>query len=248
MFDLMPSLDRIKDLYKVSSQTDTSALIGMVNTTFYDNYTKAKNDSKLLEDIKTETNPVKKKILEKAIEQSKKKKYTNALYGKLIEFANKENLNLNWVFYGEFPTYKNESSKIGKMVQEQNLEEHQNEDNISIPYYLNNNEQSDFIILPKTIINGDHLNAFNINDNDSMSPNIKPNSIIFIDLSKKKLKKACVYLVSYKDELYVKRLEDLEDHILLRSDNIAYSTITAKKDEVSIIGQVINSISSSHIE
>ncbi len=259
MSTIYEALVRVQDLYGCNSMAETADLLSMPKNTFYDNQRKAKEDFNKLEAIKCETNPIKKKILEKSIEQSKQKHYTNALYHQFIELATKDNINLNWIFGGDLPIHNNETKKIAKVVQNYNLKEYVTDDNMCIPYYsdikasagngYNNDEnhKPDFLVLPKGIVKGSKLNALKV-DGDSMSPNIKPNSIIFIDLSKKKLNKACVYVVRYNDEVYVKRLEDLGNHILLRSDNISYNTITAKADEVYIIGQVVNTISASHID
>jgi phage repressor protein C with HTH and peptisase S24 domain len=202
---------------------------------------------------------IKKNILKNAIYGGKQKHFTNALYLHFIDLAKKDNLNLNWVFNGVAPIQLGSSEKVAKFVQNHNLKEYVTDDTVAIPYfteikasagngYLNDEEyEPDFIVLPKNMIKGKKLNAIKVNG-DSMAPNIKPDSIVFIDLAAKKLKKACVYVVRYDDEVYVKRLEELDNHILLRSDNISYSTITAKKEDVTIIGQVINSMATGNIE
>ncbi len=257
MFMVMPSLMRIEKEFNTNTLRETAKLLDMTLTTFQDNRRRAK----LEYDISIENDPIKKEELQNTLLGKKvgKKEYANPIMDKLVSFGLKENLNLNWVFYGNLPMYKNDDVSVGKIVQQHNLKEYLSDDVMSIPYFSNikasagngyNNDEDhepDFIILPKGMVKGSKLNALKV-DGDSMSPNIKPNSIIFIDLSKKKLKKACVYVVRYEDEVYVKRLEQLNDHILLRSDNIAYSTITAKTEEVFIIGQVINSIATSHID
>ncbi len=259
MSTIYEALLRVEELYNCKSMTDTAELLGMPRNTFYDNKRKAKADHDNFKKLETETNPIKRELIEKSIFQSKQKHYSNALYHQFIELAIKDNLNLNWIFNGDLPIHNNSSEKIAKIVQNHNLKEYVTDDTVAIPYfqdirasagngYLNDeNEEPDFIVLPKTMVKGKNINALRV-DGDSMAPNIKPDSIIFVDLSKKKLKKACVYVVRYNDEIYVKRLEEIDDHILLRSDNISYSTITAKKEDVTIIGQVINSMATGNIE
>jgi phage repressor protein C with HTH and peptisase S24 domain len=259
MSTIYEALLRIESLYDCKNMTDTADLLGMPKNTFYDNKRKAKSDFDKIKELENETNPIKRNILEKAIFNNKQKHYSNALYHQFIELAIKDNLNLNWIFNGDLPIHNSGSEKIAKIVQSHYLKEYVTDDTVAIPYfqdikasagngYLNSQEdEPDFIVLPKSMVKGKKVNALKVHG-DSMAPNIKPDSIIFIDLSKKKLKKACVYVVRYEDEVYVKRLEELENHILLRSDNISYSTITAKKEDVYIIGQVINTISMGNIE
>ncbi|MFY9075330.1 helix-turn-helix domain-containing protein [Malaciobacter mytili] len=259
MSTIYEALLRIEELYNCKNMTDTADLLGMPKNTFYDNKRKAKADFDKIQELENETNPIKRDILKKAISNNKQKHYSNALYHQFIELAIKDNLNLNWIFNGDLPIHNDSSEKIAKIVQSHYLKEYVTDDTVAVPYfqdikasagngYFNSeDDEPDFIVLPKTMIKGKNINALRVHG-DSMAPNIKPDSIIFIDLSKKKLKKACVYVVRYEDEVYVKRLEELDDHILLRSDNISYSTITAKKEDVHIIGQVVNSMSTGNIE
>jgi phage repressor protein C with HTH and peptisase S24 domain len=114
--------------------------------------------------------------------------------------------------------------------------------------YINSEDKtSDFIVLPKSMISGKKLNAIKVYG-DSMSPNIKPDSIILIDLDKKELKNNTVFALRYEDEVYVKRIEDHGDTILLKSDNIQYSTIVTKRNKIFIIGQVVSTILDKNIE
>lgn len=253
------ALRRIQKLYGLKSSADTADLLKMPKNTFYDNERKAKKDYDDVMNIEKESNPIKKELLEKAATKSKQKYYSNALYHQFVELAARDNLNLNWIFKGDLPIHNSSSKKVAKIVQNHNLKEYINDDTVAVPYfeeikasagngYINDeNKEPDFIVLPKSMVKGKKINALKV-DGDSMSPNIKPNSIIFVDLGKTKLKKASVFVVRYDDEVFVKRLEELGEHILLRSDNIAYNTITAKKEDVVIIGQVINSMATENID
>ena len=253
MTHIYDALLRIEKLYDCKTATDTANLLGMPKMTFFDNRRKALEDYK-----KIEQNPVKKAILEKTINANGKKQYINSLYLSFIELAARDNLNLNWVFYNQLPIYNNEE-KIAKVVQNYYLSEHLNDDSVAIPYftdikasagngYINSEDKtSDFIVLPKSMISGKKLNAIKVYG-DSMSPNIKPDSIILIDLDKKELKNNTVFALRYEDEVYVKRIEDHGDTILLKSDNIQYSTIVTKRNKIFIIGQVVSTILDKNIE
>ena len=258
MTHIYDALLRIEKLYDCKTATDTANLLGMPKMTFFDNRRKALEDYKKIEQLKNEQNPVKKAILEKTINANGKKQYVNSLYLSFIELAARDNLNLNWVFYNQLPIYNNEE-KIAKVVQNYYLSEHLNDDSVAIPYftdikasagngYINSEDKtSDFIVLPKSMISGKKLNAIKVYG-DSMSPNIKPDSIILIDLDKKELKNNTVFALRYEDEVYVKRIEDHGETILLKSDNIQYSTIVAKRNKIFIIGQVVSTILDKNIE
>lgn len=258
MTHIYDALLRIEKLYDCKTATDTANLLGMPKMTFFDNRRKALEDYKKIEQLKNEQNPVKKAILEKTINANGKKQYINSLYLSFIELAARDNLNLNWVFYNQLPIYNNEE-KIGKVVQNYYLSEHLNDDSVAIPYftdikasagngYINSEDKtSDFIVLPKSMISGKKLNAIKVYG-DSMSPNIKPDSIILIDLDKKELKNNTVFALRCEDEVYVKRIEDHGDTILLKSDNIQYSTIVTKRNKIFIIGQVVSTILDKNIE
>lgn len=252
------SLQRIEELYKCNSSSATARLLNMPDTTFFENRQKAKEDYLEKNQLNSEKDSRKKEFLEKTTVKRNKKYYSNSLYEALINLATKDNLNLNWVFYGQFPIYNDSKEKIGQICQKYNLSDYVNDDSIAIPYFqetkasagngrLNSeNEECDYIVLPKSLIKGKKINAIKV-DGDSMSPNIKPDSIVLIDLEKKELINNAVFVLRYNDEVYVKRLEDIGDNILLRSDNISYSTITAKKSDLFIIGQVVNTILNENI-
>ena len=246
------ALLRIQDLYKCKNSTETAKLLQMPKNTFYDNERKAEADYKKLQEIKTEKNPIKKELLQKSINSNKQKHYANALYHQIVELAIRDNLNLNWAFNGDLPIHNDSGEKIAKIVKNHNLKEFINDDSVAVPYFEEfksaNDQELEYIVLPKNMIKkAKSAHALKATD-DSMSPNIKSNAVVIIDFAKKVLKKSSVYVGKYEDQIFIKRLEDLGDHILLRSDNIAYNTITAKKEEVEIIGQVINTISFENVD
>ncbi|MGK0255487.1 MAG: phage repressor protein C with HTH and peptisase S24 domain [Arcobacteraceae bacterium] len=258
MFILFEALGRIEKLYDIKSRQTAAELFKMPVTTFQENRKKAKDEYDLIKSLDNEANPIKKELLEKKLSGKGRKNYSNPIIDKIVELSQKENLNLNWVFYGIGSTYVGVDAKIARVVDERSIKEYITEDYISIPYYgeikasagsgYQNDDvnETEYIIMPKNIVDGKNLNAIKV-FGDSMSPNIKPDSIVFIDLNKIDIKTACVYVLRYRDEIFIKRLESFEDLVLLRSDNIAYTTVHAKREEVHIIGQVINSISNNSI-
>lgn len=259
MVNIYESLKRIEKLYNCEKSTETAKLLNLPNMTFLDNKRKAEAEYNKLKQYEIETNPIKKEILAKELSKNNgKKQYANSLYQSFIDLAAKDNLNLNWVFYGQLPI-KNNDEKIGKIVQNYFINEHLNDDSIAIPFFNNikasagngyindENDEPDFMVLPKSMVVGKNLNAIKV-FGDSMSPNIKQDAVILIDLDKREIINNRVYAIRYDNEVFVKRLEVSGDQILLKSDNVQYNTIIAKKSKVYVIGQVVSSILDQNIE
>lgn len=258
MQTIYEALLRVEKLFNCKSFTDTSELLGMPKNTFYDNYKKAKADYEKFVTLQTETNPIKRDLLQKSLDSVKQKHYTNALYHQFVELAAKHNLNLNWIFYNEQPVYRS-SEKIAKIIKSHYIKESVSEDTTFITYFediknIANSEhhntkedKHNVVVLPKSILKGKNIVAVKILDN-SMSPNLKENSLALIDLSKKNVKNASVYIVKYKNNFLIRRLELQGEYTLLRSDNISYNTINAKSNEVEILAQVVSSIQVENFE
>ncbi|TLS99925.1 S24 family peptidase [Aliarcobacter cibarius] len=261
MLNIYECLLRIEKLYKCTKSIETAKLLNLQKTTFYNNRSRAEEEYKTLKKYETETEPFKKDLLSKQLFGNKnQRQHANTLIQAFIDLATRDNLNLNWIFYGQLPIKNNNEDKIGKIVEKHFVNDHLNKDTIAIPFYTNikasagsgyineDNEDNDFIVLPKSMVEGSKkLNAIRVYG-DSMAPNIKQDSIILIDIEKKALKNNLVYAVRYENEVFVKRVEDIGDSILLKSDNVQYNTIIAKKTKTYIIGQVITSIQNKNID
>lgn len=249
MGHIYEALLRVEELYNSESPTETAKLLKMPKNTYYDNYRKAKEDYEKTKELETSNNPRANEMLETL--EKKSKHFANGLYSKIIELCFSDDINLNYIFKGTPPilnkphTGAADKIKLSSSKTQQKIPLNMT----SIPYFedINNFEnnktkETSSITLPKDIITGKKVKAFKFPD-DSMEPNIKKDSIILVDLSKTTLKNTYVYLLKYQNEILIRRLEDLEDIILLRSDNFTYKTINAKKQEVEILGQVLDSIS-----
>lgn len=223
-------INRIKDHYNLKSEPAISKELGMPLSTFRDNYTKA-------------------------IESSTKVRTTaNMLYEVILKKCIEDDINPNWVFFGKYPKTNNE--KEAKIISKNDLKDYQNDDTVTIPYYTdirasaggcNNSDDSEteYIVMPKIFLkdmNTKCIHAVKI-VGDSMEPNIKENSIVFIDTNDKEQLNNAVFVLNYDNEVYIKRLEFIGDMILLKSDNIVYNTMNAKEKEITIIGKVKNTVS-----
>lgn len=71
-----------------------------------------------------------------------------------------------------------------------------------------------------------------------MEPDIKDGSLIFVDKSKKDINKKGIFVVSAKDEIYIKIIKQEQSNILLQSINEEFNNIRFNIDEIDIIGKV----------
>lgn len=249
-------LELIKELYGCKKLLDIASVLEINMNTFYDIKKKIDEEEKLKTQIDIELDSKKRDQLIKKLEDRRRR--PNVLFESIIKLAEKDCLNLNWLFYGKPPIYVNEK-KVAKIVQKQHLADFQSDDLVSVPYFANikasagngyinyDDEDQDYLILPKQIVNTKKAHALRV-DGNSMSPNIRENSIIIVDLNQTDIINNNVYVVRFEDEIYVKRLELVDDNVLLRSDNMEYKTIVVPRARLSIIGKVLNTIQNENID
>ena len=96
--------------------------------------------------------------------------------------------------------------------------------------------------------NGTDLLVTYMND-DLMNPTIKPNEMIFIDYSQKKVEYGMLYLIEINNFFYVRRLFNKGDSISIHIDNLVekvnYIVNTISLTDINVIGKFVGSIKSS---
>lgn len=227
------TIERLIEYYNLENEVAIAKKLNIPLSTYRDNYKKAI----------TETERI--------------RKTGNMLYEVILNLCIEDGLNPNWVFFGKYPKTNNEEDKDAKIISKKDLKDYLNDDTISIPYFtdivasagggcINEDcQELEYLVMPKVFLkdlNEKHIQAIKI-VGDSMEPNIKNNSIVFVDTNDKDKLNNAVYVVNLAGEIYIKRLEFLGDTVLLKSDNIIYNTIAAKNSEIKIIGKVKNSVS-----
>ena len=76
-----------------------------------------------------------------------------------------------------------------------------------------------------------------------MEPTIKNGSIVFVDKTKREIKKDGIFVVSTPGGLFIKRLNrKVDGTIELISDNELYSSEILAPDEVHVVGKVIGEV------
>ena len=224
MFSLMTAIKRVQKHYKINSNQEFTKLLNMAMSTLRDNLAKAQDE-----------------------EMDTKRIHANSFYGKLIELCEKDNLNPNWVFFGKFPIYNDDSIEDIKIVYQEDLKNYEDRGTTAIKYYKNMadivifKDDFEYIIVPSDNISNANIKAIKFIQ-DTMAPNIKKDSVLFIDQSNKTIKDNYVYLVEYQNNISINRVEQSGDIVLLKNDNQKYKIITAKVDEVKIIGVVVGSM------
>lgn len=225
-------LDRVKDLYGFKNKADLARWFEIPATTLYDRINNARD-----------------------LDTNKSKNFGNKLYEDiLVRIAEDERINPNYIFFGRPPKFFDE--KTVRKIRGEDVPNYEDEDVFTVPYYSDikasagngycndHNCEPEYLVMPKALCKSSpkHLHAIRV-DGDSMSPNIKENSIVFVDTGDDFLTQNAVFVVNYRGEIYVKRVQKVDGHILLKSDNIRYNTIICEPEDIKIVGRVVNSIS-----
>lgn len=232
--DIEKILDRVNEIYGFKKRSELARWFNIPDSTLHDRIKNAKENI------------------------NKKRNVGNKIYEDiLVRIAKDDRINPNYIFFGKLPKYFDE--KIVRTIKEENINSLKNEDVFTIPYYNDirasngycndHNYEPEYLVMPKAFCKSraKHIHAIKV-DNNSMSPNIKENSIVFVDTDDTFFIQNAVYVVNKLGEIYVKRVQHADGHILLKSDNISYNTIICEPQDVKIIGKVINSISVDNLQ
>ena len=224
-------IKRVNKIYGFKTKMDLARWFDIAPTTLYDRLNNAKKDG------------------------VKEKSFGNKIYEDILErIAKDDRINPNYIFFGKPPMFFDE--KTVRKIRGEEVQSIDNEDVFTVPYfsdirasagngYCNDHDcEPEYLVMPKALCktNPKHMHAIGT-VGDSMSPNIKENSIIFVDTGDTFLTQNAVYVVNNKGDVYVKRVQKVDGHILLKSDNIRYNTIICEPENLKIIGRVVNSIS-----
>lgn len=226
-------LERVKGIYGFKSKADLARWFDIPATTLYDRINNARDPDK-----------------------NKSKNFGNKLYEDILtRIAEDDRINPNYVFFGKPPIYFDE--KTVRKIRGEEVPSYENEDVFTVPYYSDINTcacnddrcehkacEPEFLVMPKVFYKkkSKHIYAIKV-DSDSMAPNIKENSVVFVDTGDDFLTQNAVFVVKHKGDIFIRRVQKVDGHILLKADNIRYNTIVCELQDIKIIGRVINSIS-----
>lgn len=226
-------LGRVKEIYGFKTKADLARWFDIPATTLYDRINNAQDP-----------------------EKNKAKNFGNKLYEDILtRIAEDDRINPNYIFFGKPPKFFDE--KTVRMIRGEELAAHDSDDVFAVPYYSNieacacndrlcdhNNCEPEYLVMPKVFYKKSSKNLYAVKvDSDIMSPNIKANSVIFVDTVDDFLTQNAVFVVKYKGDVHIRRVQKVDGHILLKADNIRYNTIICEPSDIKIVGRVVYSIS-----
>ncbi|MFW3341823.1 S24 family peptidase [Aliarcobacter butzleri] len=167
----------------------------------------------------------------------KAKQYNKVPYFEIMQFLAKRNISINWFFFNQLPESLIENTANYIILKYQK--------NIigsagggAINYEIN----PEPLVIDKQLL--DYINSsYKYTEvlevfGESMEPDIKDGSMIFVDRSKKDINDKDIFLINTKDGLYVKHIKVNNDKVILKSNNQTFNDIHLDSHEVDIIGKV----------
>ncbi len=187
-----------------------------------------------------------KKVFDKDIAQAlninydvfrKAKQYNRVPYWEIMQFLAKRNISINWFFFNQLPEslIENTSNYIILKYQKNIIG---SAGGGAINYEIN----PEPLIIDKQIL--DYINSsYKYTEvlqvfGESMEPDIKDGSLIFVDKSKKDINDKDIYLINTNDGLYIKCIKVENDKVILQSINSLFNDISLYIDDVDIVGKV----------
>jgi len=159
-------------------------------------------------------------------------------------FCAKRGISINWLLFDQDPSFLCEQTqkfayiKYFKDINASAGGGAINYENMAQKLYLDKELETFFG--KENIKNIEALNIIG----DSMEPLLRDESIIFIDKSKKDIKKGGIFVFATNAGVFIKRvILKADGNVELISENRIYPKETISIDEVSIVGKVIGSLS-----
>ncbi|MDD3009639.1 MAG: S24 family peptidase [Arcobacter sp.] len=185
-----------------------------------------------------------KKVLDKDIaialeinyDNFRKQKARNSIpYYEIMSFLAKRNISINWFFFNQLPEslIENTSNYIILKYQKNIIG---SAGGGAINYEIN----PEPLIIDKQLL--DYINSnYKYTEvlqvfGESMEPDIKDGSLVFVDKSKKDINEKDIFLVNINGEIFIKRINIKEDDFILKSFNQNY--IDLKVENLIVIGKV----------
>lgn len=165
----------------------------------------------------------------------KQKARSSIPYYEIMSFLAKRNISINWFFFNQLPEslIENTSNYIILKYQKNIIG---SAGGGAINYEIN----TEPLIIDKQLL--DHINSsYKYTEiikvfGESMEPDIKDGSLVFMDKSKKEIDNKSIYLVNTKDGVFIKRLILKDNEYYMQSINAIYNDM--KIEEFDIIGRI----------
>ena len=154
-----------------------------------------------------------------------------------MSFLAKRNISINWFFFNQLPEslIENTSNYIILKYQKNIIG---SAGGGAINYEIN----PEPLIIDKQLL--DHINSsYKYTEvlqvfGESMEPDIKDGSLIFVDKSKKDINDKDIFLVNTIDGVFVKSIKVNNDKVILKSNNLNYKDLLFNINKIVVIGKV----------
>lgn len=154
-----------------------------------------------------------------------------------MSFLAKRNISINWFFFNQLPESLIEptSNYIILKYQKSVIT---SAGGGAINYEID----SEPLIIDKQLL--DHINSsYKYTDivqvfGESMEPDIKEGSLVFVDKTQTDIKRDHIYMIRIDDSLYIKSIKQYESNITLISTNKAFNDIESNINDIDLIGRV----------
>ncbi|PHO14724.1 LexA family transcriptional repressor [Malaciobacter marinus] len=167
----------------------------------------------------------------------KQKQYNKVPYYEIMSFLAKRNISINWFFFNQLPESLIEPTSNYIILKYQ-----KSVISSAGGGAINYDIKTEPLIIDKQLL--DYINSsYKYTEviktfGESMEPDIKDGSLIFLDKSKKEIDSTNIYVINTPDGTFIKKLNIYNDKVYLKSNNQAYNDIWFKIDEVDIVGRV----------
>ena len=176
------------------------------------------------------------KILDINYDNFRKQKARSSIpYYEIMSFLAKRNISINWFFFNQLPEslIENTSNYIILKYQKNII-------GSAGGGVINYEVNTEPLIIDKQLL--DHINSsYKYTEiikvfGESMEPDIKDGSLVFVDKSKKEIDNKSIYVINIKDGVFIKRLILKDNEYYMQSINTIYNDM--KIEEFDIIGRI----------
>lgn len=162
------------------------------------------------------------------------KKRDKIPYDQLVKYALSTGISLDWLVFGRGARY----SDLLDLSDEISVDKANSiANNFEVDYYENNKKVGTMCLPPDLIVNSGEICAYKIKD-DSMSPTIGTNSIVFVEKKHGSILNGSIYMLEINGETIAKRLFRTPYGIVIKGDNSIYPEYTVKENTLNIKGIV----------
>ncbi len=180
-------------------------------------------------------------VLQIKYQNFRKQKSLNSIpYIEIMSFLAKRKISINWFFFNQLPeSLIEETSNYIILQYQRNITA--SAGGGAVNYELNPSP----LIIDKQVL--DHLNSsYKYTQiikvlGDSMEPQIKDNSLVFVDKSNKKINRSGVFIISTDEGLFLKKIKVHNNKYVMYSINKQYQDI--QLTDFTVVGKVTGILS-----